>query len=299
MESRIKLKPNYQRKLIETAKNNLTWEELGKKLNISGTYLKRDLRYERILLTENNYNALCKLSRENYDNYILKKLESNWGQSKGGKNSIHKPKGTKLLTTERSKELAEIIGIMLGDGNVWSRKGFYYTRIAGHSIDDKDYLLNFVNPLFKKTVSIDMGTYYSKTSKEMFLTKGSKDLVYTLEHYGFKNGNKKKNNLGIPKWVFDSDDYIKACIRGLIDTDGSVSPITGRNYTYIWFRSSIPNLRKTFSKAMEILDIRIAKWSGGENAQTFIGSKSAILNYYKEIGFNNSKHNGRFFAPVV
>ena len=109
--------------------------------------------------------------------------------------------------------------------------------------------------------------------------------------------NKKKNNISIPKWIFKDKKYIKACIRGLIDTDGCVVPITGRNYTYIWFKSIIPNLRNSFSKAMNILGYKIAKWSGKETPQTYIGKKDLIRKYYKEIGFHNPYHIRRFMMP--
>ena len=81
--------------------------------------------------------------------------------------------------------------------------------------------------------------------------------MYTLNNFGIKPGNKKQNNVGIPNWIFDSKKYLRACIRGLIDTDGGVCAITGRNYSYIWFNSDIPNLRKTFSEAMQLLEIKL------------------------------------------
>lgn len=126
----------------------------------------------------------------------------------------------------------------------------------------------------------------------------TKDLVFTLKHWGFPPGNKKRNNVEIPSWIFQRKEYLKACIRGLVDTDGSVCPITGRKYPYIWFSSTIPNLRKTFTLAMEKLGFRIAKWTGKGTPQTYIARKFAIERYFKEIGFNNSKHK-RYWAPVV
>ena len=76
-----------------------------------------------------------------------------------------------------------------------------------------------------------------------------------------KVGNKKTNNVGIPSWIFNDVKFIQSCIRGLIDTDGFVCPITGRNYHYIWFSSNINNLRRTFTKAMKILGLKTSKWN--------------------------------------
>tara|TARA_Y100000034_G_scaffold106488_1_gene135238 strand:+ start:697 stop:1605 length:909 start_codon:yes stop_codon:yes gene_type:complete len=301
MADRIRLKKGIQKKLIETAKEqtNLPWKELGEKVGVSGVYLNKDLKNGRILLPERTYKRLCKLTNINYDRHILEILPANWGQKKGGKASTPTYKKERLLTEKYSSELAEIIGILLGDGNSWSKPGFYYVRVCGHSEDDREYLVNFVKPLFKKVFGVSLNEYVHPTQKELFLTLGNKNLVYTLKHFGFPPGHKIRNNVEIPKWILESESYLKACIRGLIDTDGSVCPITGRNYPYIWLTSSIPNLRTTFQKAMNILGFDIAKWSKKQNPQTFIAKKVHIQKYYKEVGFNNPKHIRRYNIALV
>lgn len=220
----------------------------------------------------------------------------NQPKNKRGKFIPIKPK---LLVKKPSKELAEFIGIMLGDGNIFKSKRSYMVRITGHSIKDKEYLLNHVKPLIYKLFKVKMGFYFSKISKALYLTVGNKSFVYTLEYFGLKPNNKMKNNVSIPPWIFRSNNYLKACIRGLIDTDGTVLPITGRNYSYIWFTCNIPNLRKSFEDAMAQLGYKIAKWNHNENrgSETYIGAKNLIRKYYKEIYFNNPKHKERFMLP--
>lgn len=219
-------------------------------------------------------------------------------RNKKGKFILIKPK---LLVKKPSKELAEFIGVMLGDGCITpSRKNYrgYKIRICGHSENDKNYLLNYINPLSEKLFGVRFDTYYHSSKKSIYLTKSNKNLYYTLLHFGLKSGNKKTNNVKIPDWVFSNREYIKSCIRGLIDTDGSVSPFTNRNYSIIWFKSAIPNLRASFSNAMALLGYRTSKWSGhSDTLQTYIGAKSLIRKYYKEVGFNNIKHKRRFLLP--
>jgi len=296
----VKLEVAYQKKLVEDAKrkSELTWKELAQCLHLSKAYLKSDLRYERVLLPESVYKRLCRLTDVDCSKHIIAVLDPNWGKVKGGRigGSLSKPKPARLLVDHSSSELAEAIGIMLGDGNSWMRPGFYYVRISGHSENDREYLLNHVRVLFSRIFKIQFNVSIHKTSKELTLTKGSKDLVYTLEHWGFPPGNKKRNNVGVPSWVFESKEYLEACVRGLVDTDGSVCPITGRKYPYIWFNSSIPNLRNTFALAMGTLGFRLAKWSCKGTPQTYIAKKSAIERYSKEIGFNNPKHK-RHWGP--
>lgn len=209
------------------------------------------------------------------------------------------PINFKLLVNKKSEKLAEFLGIMLGDGNVFKKGNSYIVRIAGHKRDDKDYLIKYVKPLINKLFKINVGVYYFKDTNSMHLVINNKNFVKTLEYWGIFPGNKLKNNISIPDWIFGSDRYLEACIRGLIDTDGSVVPITGRNYSYIWFTCNIPNLRKSFEKSMKKLGYKISKWrySPFRSAEVFIGSKEMIRKYYKRIGFNNPKHNKRFMVP--
>lgn len=287
---RIKLKKGYQKKLILFAKkkSNLTWKELSKIVEMAENYLKIELKSEKRTLSEDLYEKLCNLANMDFNKHILKKLDDNWGRSKGGL-TYDKPK---LLIDKPSEELAELVGIILGDGNIWSQKGYHYLRICGDSEKDKDYLLNYVKPLFERLFNQKINNYLHKTQKEMFLSKGSRDVVFTLEHFGLKSGDKKENNVKIPKWIFRSKKYIRACIRGLIDTDGSLCPITGRDYPYIWFSSNIDGIREGFDMAMKKLGFKTSKWNIRENRtpDIYIGNKKDIEKYIQTISFKNQRH---------
>ena len=59
---------------------------------------------------------------------------------------------TKNITIPpKSEGLAEFIGILLGDGNIWIQKNGtntnYQLKIAGDLTEDNDYLSNYVKPL--------------------------------------------------------------------------------------------------------------------------------------------------------
>ncbi len=255
----LKLPAGRQAKLIKSAKqrNNLTWKALSELIGYSEGYLKNELQNEKTLISDKTYEKLCRLSGLNFDCLIQKRLDKNWGRSKGGKHSVPKPRAPKLIIDCQSAELAEAIGILIGDGNIWVKPGYYYLRITFNLDTDRKYALNHVLPLFKKIFGIQLNVYRYPHRRALVLSKADKDLVHTLLHFGLCAGNKKGNNIKIPDWVFESRDYLKACIRGLIDTDGSVCPITGRKYSYIWFSSGIPALRNSFSSAMSDLNIKI------------------------------------------
>lgn len=214
--------------------------------------------------------------------------------------------GQSNISAQSKVELAEIIGVMLGDGGIYInlRHGIHQTTVSGNSVTDYKYLIDYLKPFMQRVLGFEFKIKRHKKYKEILLINYNKKLVEVLNNLGIPSGNKTKNNVSIPKWIFESEEYIKACIRGLIDTDGSVCPITGRNYPYIWFKSSIKNLRKDFTVSMRRIGIKIAKWTGKETPQTYIGGKKEIEKYIKEVGFKNVKHINvlnklNYFAPVV
>lgn len=208
-----------------------------------------------------------------------------------------------LKEMKREEELAELVGIILGDGSLYfnKKKGIYQFVITGHIKNDREYLERFVLPLLERNFGKKFELVYNKRRNVIRIRTQKSKIVKKISSLGIPFGNKLKNNIEIPNWVFSRKNLIKACIRGLIDTDGSVSPITGRNYSYIWFVSQIPALRMSFSEAMKVLDIKTSKWNERteHGSQIFIGSKADLQKYFKEINFNNPYHKERFMAPIV
>ena len=113
---RIKLQKGKQKELIYLAKERLSWSELSKKIGVPQQYLSNDLRIEKILISEKIYNKLCKICGKNFNEFIIRRLDDNWGRAKGGINS----NGTliNLKIPLKDERLAEFVGAVLGDGNV-------------------------------------------------------------------------------------------------------------------------------------------------------------------------------------
>lgn len=196
-----------------------------------------------------------------------------------------------------NKENAELVGIMLGDGGIYSSNKGSYVAVFGNSENEKEYLLKFVFKLFEKNFYKKPSIYYYSLIKEIRVQITTKIAVEKAKRLGLSAGNKTHNNIGIPDWIFSDKEFIKACIRGLIDTDGCVYS----KWSYPWipqieFYSSIPRLQKDFSKAMKLIGIRTSKWRKRKKASSVCGiyGKEEVFKYYKEIGFNNLKNLKRF-----
>lgn len=121
-------------------------------------------------------------------------------------------------TPAYSSKLAEFIGVMLGDGYIKSNK----TQLGISLNMETDYayalyVQNLINDLFKLNSSVCREI----SNKSVTVLISSRNLVEFLVDKGLKAGNKVINQVGIPKWVGLKEEYKIACLRGLIDTDGS------------------------------------------------------------------------------
>jgi len=299
---RIKLKQGKQKELLLNVKHKYkySWKQLANKLKINDCYLRNELKNEKCLLSDNIFKILNSLSNNNYVSFIETQKLNSWGKQKGGSLSKSKPKEVKLLLEQRDENLAELIGIILGDGNLYvnSNHGVYLVRVSGHALDDKEYLTTHVSGLFRSLFNKVPSLYlHSKPDEhnELFVQVQSKDLIHTLVHHGLLIGNKVQNNVSVPRWILDNRSFMAACVRGLLDTDGCVAPKTKKHpLPSIWFSSSIPNLRKDFSFMLKQLGFSPSKWTQRKNAQCCLGKQEEVRTYLNTIGFNNSKHSVKF-----
>jgi len=126
----------------------------------------------------------------------------------------------------------------MGDGNLGNYPRCQYLRIYFNP-KQRDYL-NQVKSL--------LGEYFSKTPYEryrkdagvVYLEIAKKNITKLI---GFPTGSKIRNKIKIPDWIFDNEDYLKVCLRGLFDTDGCIY-ITGGKYKIVNFTSHNPYLIK-------------------------------------------------------
>lgn len=287
-----------QKELILKEKEKLkaTWNEFAEHLKIKPGRLHA-YYHDETLLPEEIFDKLS-LKKE-YEEYILDKKRDSWGKIKGGASSQGRRK-TKVKFPEESVQLAEFIGIMLGDGNLNVTKkykvGTYQARIVGDSRNDREYLINFVKPLIKSLFDIEAAQWKAKDANALVITATAQELTSFLQLMGLKPGNKIRSQVTIPQWIKENDSYTKACIRGLIDTDGSVFHMSNQNP--LLARLSFTNYNKTLLEDTREIFLKQG-FSPSKiicNKHFFISKKEEIKKYLKEIGFSNPKHIRRLHA---
>ncbi len=198
-------------------------------------------------------------------------------------------KGSPKIPQKITPELAEFIGVLLGDGNI-NKKETQIT-IAGGTIDGT-YLYHHVPTIIKKLFSKESTTKRLKgegvqcrfSSKEVcnYLTRESKLIAV----------DKKK--CGIPQELFRETRLLKPCIRGLIDTDGGLHRHHQKNCQLVFTNKSftlIESLEKGFKKLSYAPKRSYEK--NRDIYKLYLFDKD-VRRYFKEIGFNNPKHRTKF-----
>lgn len=304
---RIILQKGKQRELIIASKGNSSWASLSKMVKINENYLRNDLKNERVTISETVYLKLCKISGVSFDNYIIKNVDDNWGRSKGGINS---PKNIKKIgNIVFDENLAEIFGILLGDGHVQKyiqgkKIRCYSLIVSGNSDTDRDFIASYIPSLFEKVFKVKGNLFFSKKENSAYYKIYGKMLVHFITSNGILHGNKKENNQGIPTWIKENKLFLSRCIKGLIDTDGSVHLISKHNKNLrINYTSYIPRLLNDVREGLISLGFSPSKII--KDRQIFLSSKNDVNRYIKEIGFSNQKNLNRVNlfrnknAPVV
>ena len=124
------------------------------------------------------------------------------------------------LPKNHSKELAEFFGILAGDGYIsFEKDRTQEIKISGHSIDDKDYHVNYICPLIKKLFGLlpKIRTVQGQKTRVVYIRSVSINRFIRGTGYYKRNGKIK-----LPQWIF-KEAYFYEFLRGLFDTDGSVA----------------------------------------------------------------------------
>lgn len=195
---------------------------------------------------------------------------------------------------ERSEPLAEFLGIMLGDGGVRSR---WQAAISFNGREDHAHAA-WICQLIQELFSITPFYSFGKQPGAADLVMSSVALVEFLVSCGVPNGHKIRNGVAIPAWIVENLSYRRACVRGLMDTDGSVYPhryrVNGVHYQYpkMCFASASPPL---LQGVREILRGDGYHPRINRNGRcVYLERQEDVDRYFAEIGTHNPRYQRRY-----
>ncbi len=190
-----------------------------------------------------------------------------------------------------SKELAEFIGIMLGDGGMTN----YQIHVTFNTKTDNEYGI-YIRNLIKRLFRVSAPIISTDSDSADRIVASGVNLVEFLMKKGLRTGNKVKNKVNIPGWIFNNRVYSIACLRGLVDTDGSFYQYNHKvcNKKYCNFAMCFTN----YSKPLLMSVYRILQnldFSPIMNTKrVYLHKRVDIDKYFLEIGTHNKKHLYRY-----
>ena len=193
------------------------------------------------------------------------------------------------MIPSESATLAEFIGIMLGDGGIGT---VWQATISLNAVSDKSYS-HYVADLCFKLFSILPAIRKRKNQNTLLLVLSSVVIVDFLMSHGFALGNKLKNGLRIPEWILKNPDYARACIRGLVDTDGCLyihrHMVRGKHYESVGlcFTSYSPELLCQVASVFE--QFGIFPHITDKGRRIYLYRKEAVARYIEIFGTSNER----------
>ena len=187
------------------------------------------------------------------------------------------------ISSKYSVDIAEFFGILLGDGSVTK----YYSKIFLNSKADVDYVPFVKGLAVKLFVGASVTCQKRPTEGTSEIQISAKAVCDYLRNLGF-DGKKRK----IPLWIIQNKDYIKAAIRGLFDTEGSVGIkyFRGKNGNYIYKQLTVTNKNENILGFLEkYLTILGYKPTKNSEKNIYISNKPDIEKYLSDIGSHNPK----------
>lgn len=206
-------------------------------------------------------------------------------EGKYKKDSVTNPRSIRL--PRKSTKLAEFLGIMMGDGTLAP----YHIAITLNAVDDLEYSY-FVSKIIEELFQTEAKRYSKKDAKVLNIVVSRIKLVDYLRKLGLPKGDKVKQRLSIPNWIKSNKKYARACVRGLVDTDGSVYEhrysVKGKIYCYtkISFTSASTLLCKEVENILKSEGIKTSRSEKNVRIEDF----ASVNCYVKKFKSHNPKH---------
>lgn len=301
----------------------VTISEIAKTCEVSNRTV-RDWRREKFTISEKALFRLCKkfnlsipLGIKKLSNYWytiksakaggLKRVElygppgTPKGRKKGGRNSQLRRKLYPHLYTncilkknffkpEKSSMLAEVVGIILGDGGITD----YQLKITLNKETELEYI-SFVTELLGKIFKEKPCKYFynnNRRQKICNISINGVNLIKILQNLGLKKGNKITHQVKVPGWITKSEEYSKSCLRGLIDTDGGLYFHKHKTHGHDCFNLGLAYT--SYSKPLlEFAHNTLLKFgftSRMKEKGLFLYRYEEIVKYFDIIGSSNNHH---------
>ncbi len=214
-----------------------------------------------------------------------------------------------------SEILAGVVGDLMGDGHL---QGYPKWRIdyTSASLDELKRFEKVIFSIFKVKGKARPCTT-NKFGKTFNYGVNCKFVARILNNLGVPSGSKVLKKFEIPKWILNNKVYFRGFVRRLFDCEGNVDiNKNGRCIDFRMYKEEsilengilfIEQIRYYLKKYFDIGPTNIFKISVSNRRKdgktTYqirfkIKNKKSLLNFYKEIDFENIKKKNRLSSLV-
>lgn len=188
--------------------------------------------------------------------------------------------------------LAEFVGIMLGDGCLSSH---FQVGISFNAETDAAYG-DYLQRLFQDLFGVRGSIQRRRDTHGWTVVGSSRALVEYLQTIGLVRGNKVAHQVDVPSWIWTRRSYQLACLRGLMDTDGSIYRYRHRVYGHRYRHVGLcfANHSKPLLRSVEAILRRCGFRPRVRPYGVYLNRQDEIQRYFRTIGSHNLKHSSRF-----
>jgi len=198
-------------------------------------------------------------------------------------------------------DLAELTGILLGDGSIGKYqskvngkiKTQYRVKVTGDASDDFDYFVKIVAPLMTRVFHVEPKVRFKSTEHVVELLLFGPKLFNALIEIGFIEAPKKGRAM-IPAFITEMG-FQREFLRGFFDTDGSlVFDKQHKEFHYyprLEMKIDKSPMRNQLLCMLRDLGFNPRKCAQeGKVLRVQLNGKASLETWATEIGFKNPKH---------
>ena len=193
-----------------------------------------------------------------------------------------------------SKELAELFGIVFGDGGI---NNDWQLVITLNSNSDLEYS-RYVDKLLRKLFKIDAYIRKRPNCNVLVLVCSGSNLIDFLISKGAVRGNKVLQQIDIPHWINNNSKYKKAFVRGLVDTDGCLfihkHTIKHIEYNNIGFCFTNSSKKLIISTAKILKEFGINPHVTDEGRRIYLYSVKSVTSFLDIFGSSNPRISNKY-----
>lgn len=194
-----------------------------------------------------------------------------------------------------SEGVAELIGVLIGDGYIYNRNGKYQIGFVGSPLTDKEYyekLQELILSEWEKQARIKL------RERGIRIVINSKKICnFLINELGIQNGSEKCKRIKIPEKIRENWKLVRNTLRGIADTDGSVFAARKpgiEHYPSIEITTSSRVLAEQIREILSRKGFRVAniwqyksKLSRRTTYKVPLNGKKNLKKWINEIGFSN------------